>query len=341
MKKLPIYALILLGISISLLYDRKIANLPEVSNPDYIVMDNIQLLIADTTKQLHVYSTKNFKYERQLLKRGEGPGEALGTAFVWTSPNYIYLYCLGKNLFFARDGKFIKEFRTPSNRTTYVRPVDDKFICLNRKINDKTSGSLYDISLYSYSPPNDMKFEKLLYCYEIPKITTKGNKKPFRTIIDRRDVIIFENRIFIGDSERGLFVQVHDLNGNRLYQIRLDSEKIKVPQDYGKDLKKETGDNPKWNWFNNEYYYNQPEYFPGFYGFFIGKNKIYFLTYKKVDNNREVIICDWNGKSVRKKYIPWIDFQLYRIYTIWNDKFYWLVENEDIEEWELHESELK
>lgn len=315
--------------------------LPELSKPHYIIIDDEQLIVVDGGKQIHLYSIKNFKYQKQIFKHGEGPGEAQFATYVWTSPQYIYLYCLGKNLFFTRDGNYLKEFRTPIASTSFIRPIGEKFLCLNRNNNKSISGSLYDLSFYIYTEKKEMKYEKLLYSYSIPPNIFKKSRRPLTLIYPEQNVSVFENRIFICDSDRGLFVQVHDTEGNRLYQVRLDYEKIKVPENYAKEFLDGIKKKGQWDSFNSQFYYNEPEYFPAFFRFYVGKNKFYFLTYKRIGNNREVIICDWQGKNIKKAYIPWINYWDLRNYYIWNDKFYWLVDNQETEEWELHVVDVK
>jgi hypothetical protein len=73
--------------------------------------------------------------------------------------------------------------------------------------------------------------------------------------------------------------------------------------------------------------------------------KIYVKTFKKMDNKEEYVVMDLNGKELGKVYTPLvekapsmarlngIDLQ---IYSIHKNKFYYLKENEDEEEWELH-----
>lgn len=339
--KILLSFIIIIGSTGSWLTGVKLAVLPEVSKPDFIVIDDRQLLIADKTFQLHLYSMKNFKYEKQIFKRGEGPGEASGIAYVWTSPEYIFVYCMGKNLYFTREGKFLKEFKTPIARTSFIRPVGNKFLCMNHSRKSPTEGSAYDYSFYTHSADKKMKYEKLLYYWENLPIRWKGSRRPLTLIKPEHNVCVFENRIFICDSDRGLFVQVHNLNGDRLYQVRLESEKIKVPDDYAAEFFGTLKNSGKTNSFNSQFYYDEPEFFPAFFRFYVGKNKLYFLTYQKNGNNREVIICDWQGKNIKKTYIPWVNYWDARMYTIWNDKFYWLVDNEETEEWELHATDVK
>lgn len=341
MKKKCVLFLIFVLIGTAYLQSRKLTVLHEVGNPDYILIDSGQLLVIDNGKQLHQYSMKDFKYQKQLFHRGEGPSENLCLGFVQLSPEYIYLYCMKKSLFFTRDGKFIKEIKTHLRGVNYILPVKDKFLIETSTRQRSSAGSSYSISLYFLNVENEMKYEKVLYYYEIPSITWKGNKRPLTLIKSEQNVCIFENRIFICDSDRGLFAQVYDSNGDKLSQVRLELEKIKVPENYSAEFFGNIKESGKIDSFNSEFYYDQPEYFPAFFRFYVGKNKCYFLTYKRIGNNREVVVCDWKGNNIRKAYIPWVNYWDLRNYTIWEDKFYWLVDNQDTEEWELHVADVK
>lgn len=335
-KNFLLFLIVFLSVLVTLLNGMKVAVLPELNKPEYIIMDEKQLIVADYGKQLHLYSMKDFKYQKQLFKKGEGPSEAPCLGFVRVTPEFIYSYCMGKNLFFSRDGRFVKGFRIPPSKISYIFPVKDKYVIETYKRKNAIGELSMEISLSSCNSKNEMQYEKLLYYYEIPHIAWKGNRRPLLLIKHERNTFIFENRIFICDSERGLYVQVYDLDGNRLYNVKLDSEKLKVGDDYSQESTDKLKEAGQWESFNSQFYYELPEYFPAFFRFYVGKNKFYFLTYKKIGNNREVVICDWKGKNVKKTFIPWVNYGDLRNYYIWNNKFYWLVDNEEREEWELH-----
>ena len=67
-------------------------------------------------------------------------------------------------------------------------------------------------------------------------------------------------------------------------------------------------------------------------------DRIYILTYKKQQENTECLIFDLKGKEQKRVYLPLP--QVYGteipIFGILNNCFYYLVENEDEETWELH-----
>lgn len=321
---------------------RKLVVLKELAKPVEIIMDKQLFLINDETNQLHLYSFKDFKYLAQMCRYGEGPGEAQYVGHIILKRDYIFRYIMGKNIYYSRDGKFQKEFKTRSQMTSFNYPVGDKFVSKHSIKRNGDEDFSNDISLYSYVPEKGMVYEKLLYWYKDEPLILKGSRRPYRFFHENHDVVIYEDKIFIGDSTRGVFVQVYDRDGNKISQVKFTIEKEDFPDSYEKELTKIMKSNGQWNFFTNQYYFEERGYYPYFYRFFIGKNRIYFLTFKRKADQREVVITDWQGKLIKKAYIPWGELlNVNRNFTIYEEKFYYLFDNQDTEEWELHVVDIK
>ncbi len=342
MKKIIRFIILFLLIGFGIfLQGQRLAILKELAKPTNLLIDGQILLISDETNQLHLYSFKNFKHIAQLCRSGEGPGEAQYVGRVILNKEYIFRYIQGKNIYYSRDGKFQKEFKTRGIRNLFFYPIGKKFVNQQSVRKNGNEDSSNEISLFTFSPDEGMKFEKLLYWFKYKPITWKGARRPYRFFYDNHEVVIFEDKIFIGDSMRGLFVQCFDKDGKNISQVKLEIEKTKFPDWYENDLKIQLKNNGQWDLFNNQFYFEHPDYYPDFYQFFVGKNKIYFLTFVRKGDQREVVITDWHGKLIKKSYIPWVHFPYERNFTIFEDKFYWLVDNQDTEEWELHVTDVK
>ena len=90
-----------------------------------------------------------------------------------------------------------------------------------------------------------------------------------------------------------------------------------------------------------------PDYFPAIQNFEISDNKIYVQTSKIRDNKDEYIIMDLKGNILNKTFLtrykkPSILSRLFgaKLSVIKNEKIYYLKENEEKEEWELHVEEI-
>jgi hypothetical protein len=319
---------------------KKLSILPEVSKPVNISVNQRQLFISDSTVKVHIYSMKDFKYLKQISRKGEGPGECNNVPRFTLGPDYIFLYSLGKCLFFSRDGEYLREFKIPRRGTTFFTPVGENFIF--DKVNFKKKKHSTEASIYTYSKDKELKEKKLIYCYERPlEVIWKGNKRPYRPIEDYCRFVVYDNKVFIGDTTRGLFVEIYDSNGNKISQVKLNSEKRRVPEQYKKEHVGKIKKSGKWELFQSMFYFDFPEYFPSFFHYFVDNGKVYFLTSEKKDGKRKVVVADWQGNLIKHTYVPWIDRGFNLHFSIENDKFYYITDNEESEEWELHVEEIK
>ena len=86
-----------------------------------------------------------------------------------------------------------------------------------------------------------------------------------------------------------------------------------------------------------------PEYFPVIQDFLAADDKIYVVTFKSIDDKKEVLVYDLGGKFLKKVYFPGIEqspFQLYP-FTVRNGNLYRLHDNDETEEWELFISKIE
>jgi len=326
-------------------YPKKVGNLPEVSVPIHIRIDNNQVYIADDQASVHFYSLKGaaLTYQKQVAHRGEGPQECIAEPFMILTNDILYMFTFGKCMYFTRDGNYLKEFRVNSSIFKTVVPVGDKFA--TRKYNGGYNN--FEISICSLSKDRLLEHHKLLYVYSLKKYLRKGNKVQSIWYPDRFFYSVYDDKVFIFDSTRGLFTEIYDANGNKLNQIKLDVERIKVPDDIKKAVEEKVKNSPYWEQFNSTYYLDFPEYYPPFRDFAVDDGKIYFITYKQKnplkleENSREVVIADWKGKLLKRTFITIDPRAGFDTFYINKGKFYYVVDNVETEEWELHAEDIK
>jgi hypothetical protein len=339
MKPLIILIIISLTISIGTGYAKKVAVLPELNRPCKIIINNDLLLIGDETVKVHVYSMKNYKYKMQLAKRGEGPREIFSVPWIVVNSKLISLFSNSKCVLFERSGKYIREFRVPTIAMNQLSPIGSNF--LYRANSYKDGEYCYDLSIYSQNSDDKLKYKKLIYYYTLPEKKAKNNKKSYNLYPEFFDLIVFDDKAFIGDNSRGLYAEIYDEEGNQLSEIKLLTEPVKIPQERIDHFIGQLKHYGRWDWFKSQYYLDFPEHYPSFHQFLVDKNRIYFLLYKKKDGKREIVITDWKGKFIKRSYVPWVDYGRYVLNAVQDGKYYYLEENEDEEEWELHMEEIK
>lgn len=123
-----------------------------------------------------------------------------------------------------------------------------------------------------------------------------------------------------------------------MYRITKDYKQLKVPEEYKKRTMKWYKNNFKqfWSFFKDRISFKND--YPAVQRMVVTDDRIYILTYKKQQENTECIIFDLKGKEQKRVYLPLP--QVYGteipIFGILNNCFYYLVENEEEETWELH-----
>ena len=88
-----------------------------------------------------------------------------------------------------------------------------------------------------------------------------------------------------------------------------------------------------------------PNILPVFKNSWIINNQIYIHTYREKQNKGEFLILDFSGKVEKVLYLPGsaklnIRINPASIFTFHKGKYYYLLENLDQEEWELHVIQL-
>jgi len=339
MKKIMAW-IILGGVAIMVpLLAKKLGNLPEVSNFASIHVYNNRLYVLDHKVHIDLYSLKPFRYIKQVSRYGVGPGECPTVPRITFYPDHFYLYRNGKCMFFSHNGEYIKEFRIPNPNLNLFAPLGENFITEQSSYNKTFTN--FDLSICTYKEKEKIKHKKVVSIFNLPNKREENKKYGYRPFAEGFDYYIFEDKIFIADSTRGIFAEIYDSEGNRISQIRLAYEKRKVPEENKKRLRDLIESNQNWKAYDNIYFLDIPEYYPAYHKFFIGKGKLYFLMYVMEDSNREIIVTDWKGKLLKRSYVKTLIPTEGILCEIENDKFYYIFDNEESEEWELHVEDIK
>jgi len=88
-----------------------------------------------------------------------------------------------------------------------------------------------DTSICSYTEKEGIKHKKVAYILINKTLEQKGNRvanNPFQNMWHYR---IYDDKLFIGDPSRGFFAEIYNSEGNRISQIRLNYEKVKIPEE--------------------------------------------------------------------------------------------------------------
>ncbi|MCP5107372.1 MAG: hypothetical protein GY950_28555 [bacterium] len=341
MKKVLIIIVILMTAITA--FGEKIATLPELLKPFYMVMDNEQIYVCDGGGVLiYIYSRKDFKLKTKFGKMGEGPQEfrlqpGSDNLTLFPYKDYLLISSIRRASFYSIDGKFIKDVGTELNQAPgRYQAIGDKFVGMGMSMGgDMTFG--LSINLY------DKNFKRIKELYK-PKINfmEKGAMtfpmvNPLAFAMDNRIIVPGGNAFALG---------ILDADGNKVAAITREYKPLKVGEDYKKGVHDFFKTNPSTKAMYELFLKDKlkfTDYFPPIQFIVVDSGKIYIQTYLKKDGKYEFFIYDINGKFLKRLFIPikYRDGLRPFPFTIKDNTRYQLVENEDEEVWELHGLEIK
>lgn len=327
MKKLLFLLFIILWFFWGLGFGKKAAVLPELVKPKFIGADGNKLYIAENTS-VFMYSLENFKLERKFGREGEGPEEFKEKIYlIDIQKDYLVINSVGKLSYFSKEGKFIKELKTPPHHRRF-RVLENKFIGAGIAVD---AGTLYNtINIYDA----DLSKEKEIIRLELEVQPGKGTRVFARSL----SYDILGNRLALSvseDFEIGLF----DQNGQKCSSITREYKRIDVTdQDKGKVIDYLKTDPETKQFFEMLKPIKFPDQYPAIREVTADTKNIYAVTWKKEGENYEVYVFRMPEKFLKKIYLPLKNRTAVDLYpfTVRDNRFYQLVENPDQEEWELH-----
>ncbi len=324
----------------TVVFAEKIAVLPEISKPRGLYVDGKQVYITEKSKAF-VYPMDDFKKVKQFIKPGEGPSEAKSTIKIRIFPNALRVTDSNKVMTFSRDGVF-KEEKRFSTSISRISPLTKNLLGVLLNADKETGGKYLTVSIL------DKQFNVIKELYKGPVLNRrKGAQRVMTVIIPSFDYQLYEGKIFVLDTQNGFFIRVFDTNGNKLYDIDKEYKKIKVPESFKEEYFNRLKKNPRaWAMAKKAFFFFFPGYYPAVDRFWVNNGKIYATTNEKKEKEdtenkktaRKLVVLDLTGNSLKQVFVPDVKKE---ITTIDNGKFYYLLENEEAEAWELHAEAIK
>ena len=341
--------IILIIITTFQLYGEKVAVLTDVLKPDQLVASGDRIYIMEGTA-IFIYSLKDFTMIKKFGKQGEGPGEIakvpfVSNAFAAFGNDKLLVDAINKIVIFSRDGEFVKEVRK-KGQVTNVLAVGNGFVATRIKPPGDDKKAYAAVTLMDA----ELNVIKELYAQPTPQ-----QGRNLQMIPDTLYSTVYEDKIFIEESQKGFIIEVFDNKGNALYKIRKEVPPLKVTAK-GKEIAlQELQEDPLaqfqikraggWDEFKKLLDFNYPDLYPPIRDMLVKNGKIYVRTHETQNGKEKYRIFDLKGKELKTVFLPKpmlaplitrIISRPVRFFDISNDRFYYLVENEDEEEWELH-----
>ncbi|MCP4220353.1 MAG: 6-bladed beta-propeller, partial [bacterium] len=198
------------------------ATLHDVMNPHHLVVDGDRFYVSEKST-VAVYSTKDFAFIKRFGRRGEGPGEFKSIPSIKKQRDFLSITCLGKYLTYSLNGELIKEQRLPSPFTLYCQTAGRNLIGLAAK----PVGKRIEMAITLF----DSNFKP------IKKLAVKNSNSSKRyqeALWDYFRHIVYKDRIYVGNTRYGFFIEVFDHAGKKLYDINKKNEQVEVTEEYKK-----------------------------------------------------------------------------------------------------------
>jgi len=337
-KKVTVVFTFLLSLCLSYGFAKKLAALPQLANPISIEIDENELYVLDDVV-VYVYSLKDYQFLRKFGQKGEGQGQLMPNTEVPLVMNIangnVFLNSQIKMIQFSKKGEIIKEQRIPFSFQTI--PFGKNYVSI--KISTMHAVNSFNVILYD----PDFNQLKLLYSRERIPLSRRGKLSlPPELIIVRSS----KDKLFVFDQKNGFDIDIFDLRGNRVHNIKVDYPRIKMTESFKKTAEAWFRAQPSFHMATEELremiYF--PDYLPVMRNFIIENQKLYIQAYNTRANSSEFIVLDFDGKLIKQTFLP--DYEISpvqlnssNIFTFFNEKYYHLIKMGS--GWEIHVEEIK
>jgi hypothetical protein len=333
-KKFILFVIFIIG---NFILFGKIIPLPDLLKPISIQIDNSQIYITEGTS-IYIYSLDDFKLVKKFGKEGEGPQEfkilPQLPLIINVSTNRIMVNSLGKVSYFTKNGDFIGEEKVKAGFVFNLLPLG-KYLA-GQGLTQEDNIRYRAINIY------DREMNKIK---EVCKAEDnfQGPGQGFKVVHTAFGHQTMGNLLFVAQSKEFL-INVYDQNGKELSSITMDYELVNMTQKDRDDIKNYIETDASIKQFSEILKpIRYPDEFPAIFTMFSTEEKLYVMTWKRVNQQNEFFVFDTDGNLIKKSFLP-LAYQnaiLPSPFAIKNNKFYQLVENEENEEWELHINEIK
>jgi hypothetical protein len=314
-------------------FAEKLASLPQLTRPGMIEVIGDEFYVVQDV-EVYIYSLKDFSLLRKFGQKGEGPGEFSPTDFglhLQPLKDKLFLNTSFKMINFSKTGELVKEQTFPY-LVFQVVPLGKNYVIV-KLTSDQIMVKLMEPGL-----------KEIKTLYERP-----GDIKPGERPVPPSFIYIrsSEEKLFVCDQKSGFHIMLFDSQGNPLPSIKIDYEPLKVTASFKKEFMEWIVSFVKFKSLPpqvQEQVKSQlkfQDYLPVIRNFLVKDGKIYVQTYKEKDKLSEFVIIDFKGKVLKKVFLPGatqnkVEVKAFTTYTISGGMYYYLLENEDTEEWEVH-----
>jgi len=283
----------------------KKVEIDDIFFPAKLVVDDSRIYLVDKKFcRIHIFSKTDGKKLATFGQKGEGPSEFISITDFQCNQDALYFCSPSKMSVFSKEGKLINEVRVYALEKTFI-PFQGNYISKRYVYNPKTNQTVLAYVLL------DPKLKRIKDIFQTPYKRVAGkdiNREELIFFNDCRKGIVSKDRFYVGDTDLGFYIGVFDSNGNKLYDIRKEYEKIHVSDDLKRriieNIKTVAGESYVRFQAKREVLF--PEFIPAFLNFFVENDKIWVFKFPKIGSNGllELLCLDLRGNNLGQITIP-------------------------------------
>ncbi len=265
--------------------------LPDVTSVNADSEGNIYFFRYQRAENFIFKFDKNGDFIKSFGRRGQGPGEIQMVSYFSIDSKDNIIISDGTNrkiIFFDNNGELDKEVSYILNIDSAVPLENGKYLVMQR-IRDE---SLHSIPIRLLLSAANFEELKELDVFNQPLFWEGGNQMPYRAFLF--EWRIKNDKIYIGNEQRGYEILVYDLEGNLIRKIKKEHEPALMPDDLRKDAEESLADNP-----GRKQWFYVPKEIPPFNTFFVDdEEKLYVMAYEKGLKEDEYIHDVFNSDGI-------------------------------------------
>lgn len=339
--------LLVIGLlSFTFLHGEFVGNLPYLNKPDNIVIKGNKLYVLEESSIL-VYSMSDLRFLNKFCQKGEGPKELTVNPYIANhfvvDGDQVVITGTNKILYYTMAGDYIKERRKGPTVMRLV-PIKDHFVAHIQTRNHRRQFFAV-ITLY------DQNFDKITILHE-EEVFITGIK--FSPIPDVPHFAVLGDEIYLEKSREGFRIDVFNFKGEFLRTITQNIPPKKLNEKDKQTILDAMRGDPKmarqivsvggWKEYRKILNIHYPKTYPIITQMIPADGKIYIETSLKEKEHKVYFILDPQTDQFTKITMPtfkhpFLDAMMGLgnvLYSISKGTFFYLTENEETDNWELH-----
>jgi len=268
-----------------------------IKEPDYAESDsqgNIYIVEQFSDSEFFIYQfSPAGAFIKKFGKKGQGPGELQGiNSLVVSQGGHILISdrSAGKVVEFNADGDLVKETKA-RYVVREVVPLENGNYIARRTAKDYSESRKWFVCLFNADFEEVKKLDSFDMSAYVPGKPTPGTIISFHWRVA-------DDRIYIGNEQRGYELLVYDLNGNLLRKIRKEYKPVPYPEEFKKQTELLAARQPDLN-------LTVLQDMPPFNSFFPDdEGRLYVMTYEQAQSQGEIIHDVFNRDGVLIARVP-------------------------------------